>query len=160
MTRNDKKYNCCTSRNNGQGAWGFKWKDGHYDSLTKSYTVAIEQLINKALKQGYFKSLLSGNGSGSGKGSFARSDGKCHRCDKKGHIQKYCRSKANGSNGSTPKKSINELPEWVTRNPVDSDTKDLKTDTMTRNDKKYKWCNSCNNRNGAWGFHWKDGHEE
>ena len=32
--------------------------------------------------------------------------------------------------------------------------------TMTRNDKKYKWCTSCNNGKGAWGFHWKDGHEE
>ena len=48
----------------------------------------------------------------------------------------------------------------MTRNPVDSDTKDLTTATMTRNDKKYKWCTSCNNGKGAWGFHWKDGHEE
>ena len=31
---------------------------------------------------------------------------------------------------------------------------------MTRNDKKYKWCISWNNGQGAWGFHWKDGHEE
>ena len=31
---------------------------------------------------------------------------------------------------------------------------------MTRNNKKYKWCTSCNNANGAWGFHWKDGHSE
>ena len=30
---------------------------------------------------------------------------------------------------------------------------------MTRN-KNYKWCTSCNNGQGAWGFHWKDGHEE
>ena len=55
---------------------------------------------------------------------------------------------------------MNELPEWVTRKPVDSDNKDLTTATMTRNDKKYKWCTSCNNGKGAWGFHWKDGHEE
>ena len=52
------------------------------------------------------------------------------------------------------------LPEWVTRNPVVSDTKDMKTATMTLNVKKYKWCTSCNNIQGAWGFHWKDGHEE
>ena len=31
---------------------------------------------------------------------------------------------------------------------------------MTRNNKKYKWCTSCNNGQGAWVFHWKDGHEE
>ena len=30
---------------------------------------------------------------------------------KMGHIHKDCRSKANGSSGNTPKKSINELPE-------------------------------------------------
>ena len=31
---------------------------------------------------------------------------------------------------------------------------------MNRNNKKYKWCTSYNNGNGAWGFHWKDGHED
>ena len=77
-----------------------------------------------------------------------------------GQIKPDCRSKANGSSGKTPKKSINELPEWVTRKPVVSDTKYLKTATMTRNDKKYKWCTSYNNGQGAWGFHWKDGNQE
>ena len=120
----------------------------------------IEQSINKALKQVNFKSRRSGNGSGSRKGSSARSDITYHKCGKKGHIQKDCRSKANGSNGNTPKKSTNELPEWVTRTPVVSDTKDLTTATMTLNVKKYKWYTSCNNVQGAWGFHWKDGHEE
>ena len=48
----------------------------------------------------------------------------------------------------------------MTINTVDSDTKDLTTATMTRNDKKYKWCISCNNGQGAWGFHWKDGHDK
>ena len=98
--------------------------------------MAIEQSINKALKQVDFKSRRSGNSSGSGKGSFTRLDGKCHKCDKKDHIHKDCRSKGNGYNGNTPKKSINELPEWVTRKSVDSDTKYLTTATMTRNDKK------------------------
>ena len=122
--------------------------------------MTIEQSINKALKQVDFKSRRSGNGSGSGKETFARSDGKCHKCGKNSHIQKDCKSKGNGSSGNTPKKSMNELPEWVTTKPVDSDNQDLKTATMTRNDKKYKWCTSCNNGKGAWGFHWKDGHEE
>ena len=31
---------------------------------------------------------------------------------------------------------------------------------MTPNNKKYKWCISCNNGKGEWGFHWKDGHKE
>ena len=31
---------------------------------------------------------------------------------------------------------------------------------MIRNDKKYKWCTSCNNGQGVWGFHWKYGHKE
>ena len=31
---------------------------------------------------------------------------------------------------------------------------------MTCNNKKYKWCNYCNNGQGAWGFNWNDGHEE
>ena len=48
----------------------------------------------------------------------------------------------------------------MTRKPVVSDTKYLTTATMTRNYKNYKWCTSCNNGQGLWGFHWKDGHEE
>ena len=62
--------------------------------------------------------------------------------------------------GTHQRKSTNELPEWVTRNPVVPDTKDLTTSIMTHNDKKYKWCISCNNSKGAWGFHWKDDHKE
>ena len=87
-------------------------------------------------------------------------NGTFHKCGEKGHIKKDCSSTGNGSSGNTPKKYINELPKWVTRKPVDSDTKDLTTSTMNRNDKKYQLCTSCNNVKGAWGFHWKDGHEE
>ena len=61
-----------------------KEKSQDYPSLPKSYTVAIEQSINKDLKQVDFKSRRSGNGSGSGRGSNARSDnGTCHKCGKK-----------------------------------------------------------------------------
>ena len=116
--------------------------------------------INKALKQVDFKSRHSGNDSGSGRGSSARSYKTCHKCVKKGHIKKDCRSKVHDSSVNTPKKSIIELLEWVTRKPVYSDTKDLITATMTRNNTKHKWCISCNNRQGAWRFHWKDGHRE
>ena len=122
--------------------------------------MATKKFINKALKQVDFKKRRSGNNSGSRRGSSARSGITCHKCGKKGHIQKNCRSKGNGSSGNKPKKSTNELPEWVTRKPFVSDIKDLTTVTMIRNNKKYKWYTSCNNGKVAWGFHWKDGHEE
>ena len=83
---------------------------------------------------------LKGHGYSVNRGSSARSDIICHKCGNKGHIQKDCRSKGNGSSGSTPKKSINELPKWVTTKPVDSDNQDLTTATMNCNYKKYKWC--------------------
>ena len=111
-------------------------------SLPKAYTVSIEHSINKALKKVDFKSRHSGNCSGSGKGSSARSDITCQKCGKKGHTRKDCRSKGNGSSGNSPKKSTNELPEWVTNKLVVSDTKDLTTATMTCNKNKYKWCTS------------------
>ena len=96
-----KRWEPATSKENYQ----------YQPSLPKAYTVAIEQSINKSLKQVDFKIRSSGNCSSSGRGSSARSDGKCHKCGKKGHIQKDCRSKGNGSSVNTPKKSINELPE-------------------------------------------------
>ena len=80
--------------------------------------MAIEQLINKALNQVYFKRRCSGNGSGYGGGSSYRSDMTCQKCSKKFHIKKYCRSKGNGSGGNPWKKSANELPEWVTKKRV------------------------------------------
>ena len=62
----------------------------------------------------------------------------CHKCDKKVHINKEFRSKGNGYSGNPTKNSANEILEWVTNNPVVSDTKDHATATMTRNNKKYK----------------------
>ena len=56
-------------------------------SLPKEYTVVIKQTINKALMQVDFKSRPSGDGIGSGRGSYARSDINCHKCVKKDHIQ-------------------------------------------------------------------------
>ena len=111
-------------------------------SLPKAYTVAIEQSINKALKQVDFKIRHSGNGSGSGGGSSARSDMTFHKCGKKGYIPKDCKSKGNRSGGNPPKKSPNDIPEWVTKKPIFSDTKDLESATMTRNNNKYRLCNS------------------
>ena len=111
--------------------------------------MSIEQSINKALEQVGFKSRHSGNGGVSEGGSSARSDMTCHKCGKKGHNQKYYRSKLNGSVGNPPKKSTNELPEWVTNKSIVSDTKNLTTATMTCNNNKYKWCTTCNNGQGA-----------
>ena len=65
-----------------------KEKSQDQTPLLKAYTVAIEQAINKALNQVDDKIRRSGNGNGSGKGSSARSDITCHKCGKKGHIQK------------------------------------------------------------------------
>ena len=137
-----------------------KEKSKYQPSLPKAYNVAIEQSTNKALDQVDFKVLCSENGSGSGRGSSSRSDIACHKCGKKGHIHKDCSSKGNVSSGKSPKKYINELPEWVTKKPVLSYTKDLTTANMNHNNNKYKWCTSCNNGQGAWGFHWKGGHDK
>ena len=63
-----------------------KEKSQDQPSLLKAYTVVIEQSKNKALKQVNFKSRRSGNGSGYGRGSFARSYITCHKCGKKFHI--------------------------------------------------------------------------
>ena len=84
----------------------------------------------------------------------------CHKCGNRVHKKKDCRSKVIGSSANPPKKSANELPEWVTKKPVVSNTKDIETATMTNNKKKYRWCTSFNNGNGARGFHWKGGHDK
>ena len=98
--------------------------------------MAIEHLVNKALKQFEFKSHHSGNISGYGGVSSPRSNMNCHKCGREGNIHKHCRSKGTGSSGNTPKKITNEIPEWVTKKPVVSDTKDLETATMTHHNKK------------------------
>ena len=127
-------------------------------SLTKAYTLVIQLSIYKDLKGVDFKSRCSGFYSGSVGGSYVKSNVTCHKCDKKGHIQKYCTENVTGSSGNSPNKYTNYLPEWVTKKPVVSDTKDLAPFTMTPNIKKYKWCTFCNNNNDTWGFQWKDGH--
>ena len=120
----------------------------------------IDQSVNKALRQVDFKSCRSEYVSGSGGGSYVKSNVTCNKCGKKGHIKKYCRSKGTGYSDNPPKKSKYKLIEWVTNKPGVSDTKYIATSNMTCNNKKYKWCTSCNNGNGTWGFHWKDGHDE
>ena len=101
-----------------------------YGLLAQESLREYSNIVNS--KQVDFKSRRGGNDGGSERGSSARSDKTCHQCGKKGHIKKDRRSKGHGSSVNTPKNSINELPKWVTRKPVDSDTKDLKTATTTR----------------------------
>ena len=108
-------------------------------SLPKAYTVDIEQSTNKALKQVDFKSRRSGNDSGSRKGSSTRSDINCHKCGKKAISRKTAGQRKMALLGNHQRSPENELPEWVTKKPVVSDTKYLTSATMTRNDKKYKW---------------------
>ena len=79
-------------------------------SLLNSYTVAIGQSINKDFKQIDIKIRRSGNGNGSGGGLSASLDTTFHKCGKKGHIRKDCRSKVNGSDGKPPKNYSNEIP--------------------------------------------------
>ena len=105
-----------------------------YDFFAQESLREYSKFFNS--KQVDSKSRSSGNSSGSGRGSSSRSDITFHKCGKKGHIQKYCRSTGHGSKCNTPKKSLNELLEWVNRKPVDSDTKDLITATMTHNNNK------------------------
>ena len=97
----------------------------------------IEQLIKKDLKQVDLKILYSGNVSGSGRGSYARSHITCYNCGENTYLKKDCISKVNGSGGNPPKMSPNKLPEQITKKPNVSDTKDLTASTMTRNNKKY-----------------------
>ena len=85
--------------------------------------MVIGNSVNKALKKSVLKSLNSGNGGDFGGGLSTRSNMICHKCGKKGHFWKDCRSKGNGSNGNPPQKSTNELPLWVTKKHIVSDTK-------------------------------------
>ena len=77
---------------------------------------------------------------------------------KKVHIQGYWKLNGNGSVWGSSKKPIREIPQWVTNNPVV--TGYLSTATTNCNKKKYKWCVSWNNGNGALGYHLKYGHKK
>ena len=57
-----------------------------YGLLAQESLQEYNNIVNS--KQVDFKSGRSGNDSGSERGSFARLDGKCHKCGKKGHIKR------------------------------------------------------------------------
>ena len=68
-----------------------KDKSQEHPSITNLYNLAIENLVNKYLKKIGFESLCSGNGNGSGEGSFIKSNSICHKFGKIGHLQRYLR---------------------------------------------------------------------
>ena len=57
-----------------------------YGLLSQESLREYSNIVNS--KQVDFKSRSSGNGSGSERGSSARSDKTCHKCGKKGNIKK------------------------------------------------------------------------
>ena len=119
--------------------------------------MVINQSFKKALKQVDLKRCNSVHFNGSGGGSSDRSTLICHKCVKKGHIQRNFRSKVNSSSEDPSKKSINELLKWFTKKPVVSGTKYPEITTTTCNSNKYKWYSSFNNGNCAWLFFCVDG---
>ena len=128
--------------------------------LLTASTVAIESQVNKTVEEVYCKIRQKGKDNKSGVGSSTKSGVTCHSCGKKGHSKSDCKSNRNGSNGVLSKTSTRKLPKWVTKKPMISDVENLTTANMNRNKNHYKWCTSCNDSNGAWGYHWKIDHME
>ena len=62
----------------------------------------------------------------------------CHKCGKKGPIQRDCKSKGDGSSGNQSEKYTNDLTDWVIKKSIISYNKYLETFTMTQNSKNYK----------------------
>ena len=122
--------------------------------------MSIDQSVSKAVRQVEFNSRCSVNVSGSGGVSSVRKNVTCYKYGKKGHIQKDRTSKLTSSSGNPPKNPTNKIREWVTKKPVVSDTTNLETVSMILNNNNYKRFTSYNKGNCAWGFHWKDGHNE
>ena len=66
-------------------------------------------------------------------GLSTRSYINCHECDKKGHIQRYCKSNGNGSGGNLSWTPIKELILWFKNNPIISDVEFMEKNSMTCN---------------------------
>ena len=50
---------------------------------------------------------------------------------------------------------MRKLPKWFTKKPMIPDVQNITTATMNRKKHHCKWCTSCNDGDGAWGYHWK-----
>ena len=133
-------------------------KDGSL--ILRASTVAIGSPINNTVEKVYCKIRHKGKDNKSGVGSSTKSDVNCHNCGKRGHLKRNSKSNRNGSNGKLSETSTRKLPKLVTEKPVISDVQNLTKSTINSNKHHYKWCTSCNDSNGAWGYHWEVDHRE
>ena len=117
--------------------------------------MALEYPANKTVEKHYCKIRHKGKDNKSGVGLSTKSNVTCHNCGERGHLKSNRKSNRNGSNGDLSKASTRKLPKWVTKKPMISDVQNLTTATMNCNKHHYKWCTSCNDGDGAWGYHWK-----
>ena len=120
----------------------------------------IEQSLKNTISKVDYKIFHSGKDNESSRGLSTNSDVVCQKCDKKGHIQRYCKSNKNGSDGDSSKKPMRQTSELVTNKTVVLYVEKLETSTISHNKKRHKWCIYCNIGNGTRGFYWKDIHKE
>ena len=97
------------------------------------FNVEIESPVNNNMEKVYCKIRHKGNDNKSGVGSSTKSVVTCHKCGKMGHIKRDCKSNINVSGGGIYKISTRNLPNWVTKKPMNSDVENLTTATMNRN---------------------------
>ena len=114
-----------------------KISKNEYLILTAS-NVEIESPVNKTVEKFYCKIRHKGKENKYGVGSSINSALTCHKCGKKGHLERNSKSNRNGFNGELSKTSTRKLPKWVTKNPMISDVQNLTTATMKCNKSHYK----------------------
>ena len=85
------------------------------------FTVAIEAPVNNTVEKVYYKIHHKGKNNKSEVGSSTKSVVTCHKCDKRVHIKRNCKSNRNGSDGGISKISTRKLSKWVTKKPMISD---------------------------------------
>ena len=122
--------------------------------------MAIESPVNITMGKVYCKICHKGKDNKLGVGSYNKSNVTCHNCGKKSHLKRNCKTNKDDSNGELSKTSTRKVPKWITNKPMISYVQNLTTATMNRNEHHYKWCTSCNDDDGAWGYHWKVDHRE
>ena len=86
-----------------------------------------------------------------GGGLSTKSDVNFHKCEKKGHIQRCCKSNVNGPNGGTSKNPI--------RYPRFRRGRSGNIHNEPKQQQVKKWCISCHSCHGTWVSHWKDIHK-
>ena len=104
--------------------------------LMKSSTVEVKDPVNNTVEKFNSKIRHNFKDINSVVVSSTKSVATCHKCGKKGHIKRNCKSNINGSDGGLSKRSTRELPKWVINKPVISYVPYLTTDTMNCNNKQ------------------------